>query len=33
MDGTFHKYVFNMDGQCSRLSYDVFLEVCGDDEF
>lgn len=33
MDGTFHKYGFNADGTCSRLSYDVFLEVCGDDEF
>ncbi|CAG7829215.1 unnamed protein product [Allacma fusca] len=33
MDGTYHKYVFNEDGVCSRLTYDVFLEVCGDDDF
>ncbi|CAL8120383.1 unnamed protein product [Orchesella dallaii] len=33
MDGTFHKYVFNSDGQCSRLSFDVFLDVCGDEDF
>ncbi|CAG7826661.1 unnamed protein product, partial [Allacma fusca] len=31
IDGTYHKYFFNEDGVCSRLSYDVFLEVFGDD--
>lgn len=33
LDGTFHKYVFNADGNCNRESFDVFLNVCDDDEF
>lgn len=33
MDGTFHKYVFTTDGNCNREVYDVFLDVCDDDEF
>ncbi|KAI4459709.1 wd-repeat protein interacting with phosphoinosides wipi -related [Holotrichia oblita] len=32
LDGTFHKYVFNSDGNCNREAYDVFLDVCDDDE-
>lgn len=33
LDGTFHKYVFNADGNCNRESFDVFLDVCDDDDF
>jgi len=33
IDGTFHKYVFNVDGGCNRESFDVFLELCQDEEF
>ncbi|XP_043483225.1 WD repeat domain phosphoinositide-interacting protein 4-like [Leptopilina heterotoma] len=33
MDGTFHKYVFTSDGNCNREAYDVFLDVCNDDDF
>uniref|UniRef100_A0A0V0GEV0 Uncharacterized protein n=1 Tax=Triatoma dimidiata TaxID=72491 RepID=A0A0V0GEV0_TRIDM len=33
VDGTFHKYVFNIDGNCNRESYDVYLEIFDDDEF
>lgn len=32
LDGTFHKYVFNADGNCNREAFDVFLDVCDDDE-
>ncbi|KAL7306875.1 hypothetical protein TKK_0001035 [Trichogramma kaykai] len=31
MDGTFHKYVFTGDGNCNREAFDVFLDVCDDD--
>jgi len=27
IDGTFHKYVFTAEGNCSRQTYDVFLEL------
>ncbi|CAL4160484.1 unnamed protein product, partial [Meganyctiphanes norvegica] len=33
VDGTFHKYVFKADGCCNRESFDVFLDLCADDEF
>ncbi|KAF6201597.1 hypothetical protein GE061_003989 [Apolygus lucorum] len=33
VDGTFHKYVFNADGNCNRECYDVFLDIASDDEF
>ncbi|KAL1130235.1 hypothetical protein AAG570_013173 [Ranatra chinensis] len=33
VDGTFHKYVFNADGNCNRESYDVYLDVIDDDQF
>ncbi|XP_066602866.1 WD repeat domain phosphoinositide-interacting protein 4-like [Prorops nasuta] len=33
MDGTFHKYVFNTDGNCNREVFDVFLDVCDDTDF
>ncbi|XP_058807126.1 WD repeat domain phosphoinositide-interacting protein 4-like [Phymastichus coffea] len=33
MDGTFHKYVFTSDGNCNREAFDVFLDICDDDEF
>lgn len=33
MDGTFHKYVFTSEGNCNREAFDVFLDVCDDDEF
>lgn len=32
LDGTFHKYVFSQDGNCNRESFDVFLDVCDDDD-
>ena len=32
LDGTFHKYVFNQDGNCNRDGFDVFLDVYDDDE-
>lgn len=32
LDGTFLKYVFNSDGSCNRVAYDVFLDVCQDDD-
>ncbi|CAH0558946.1 unnamed protein product [Brassicogethes aeneus] len=32
LDGTFHKYVFNDDGNCNREAYDEFLYVGDDDE-
>lgn len=33
LDGTFHKYVFNDDGNCNREAFDVYLDVCDDHEF
>jgi len=33
MDGTYHKYVFTPTGNCNRESFDVFLDVCEDDDF
>ncbi|XP_063979837.1 WD repeat domain phosphoinositide-interacting protein 4-like isoform X2 [Diachasmimorpha longicaudata] len=33
MDGTFHKYVFTSEGNCNREAFDVFLDVCDDDDF
>ncbi|XP_014279828.1 WD repeat domain phosphoinositide-interacting protein 4 isoform X2 [Halyomorpha halys] len=33
VDGTFHKYVFNADGNCNRESYDVYLDIYEEDEF
>ncbi|BES98788.1 unnamed protein product [Nesidiocoris tenuis] len=33
VDGTFHKYVFNADGNCNRECYDIFLEMTPDDDF
>lgn len=32
VDGTFHKYVFNNDGNCNRESYAVYLDVFDDDQ-
>lgn len=32
LDGTFHKYVFKEDGYCNREAYDVYLDVCDDEE-
>ncbi|XP_070536657.1 WD repeat domain phosphoinositide-interacting protein 4-like isoform X2 [Ptychodera flava] len=32
VDGTFHKYVFTPEGNCNRESYDVYLDMCDDDE-
>lgn len=31
IDGTFHKYIFTPDGNCSREAFDIFLEVTRDD--
>ncbi|XP_014209193.1 WD repeat domain phosphoinositide-interacting protein 4 [Copidosoma floridanum] len=33
VDGTFHKYVFTTEGQCNRESFDVYLDVCADEEY
>ncbi|XP_063236542.1 WD repeat domain phosphoinositide-interacting protein 4-like [Bacillus rossius redtenbacheri] len=33
LDGTFHKYVFSADGNCNRQAFDVFLDVCDDEDF
>lgn len=33
MDGTFHKYIFTAEGNCNRQAFDVFLDVCDDDDF
>jgi len=33
VDGTFHKYVFNADGNCNREAFDVYLDVCDDCDF
>lgn len=33
MDGTFHKYVFTPNGNCNRESFDVYLDVCEDEDF
>ncbi|XP_022185258.1 WD repeat domain phosphoinositide-interacting protein 4 [Nilaparvata lugens] len=33
LDGTFHKYVFTADGNCNRESFDVFLNVCDDEDY
>ncbi|CAH2011070.1 unnamed protein product [Acanthoscelides obtectus] len=33
LDGTFHKYVFTSDGICNREAYDVYLDVCDDEDY
>lgn len=33
VDGTFHKYVFTPDGNCNREAFDVYLDICDDDDF
>lgn len=33
VDGTFHKFVFSPDGNCNREAFDVFLDICDDDDF
>ncbi|XP_059474187.1 WD repeat domain phosphoinositide-interacting protein 4-like [Neocloeon triangulifer] len=33
LDGTFHKYVFTTDGNCNREAFDIFLDICEDDDF
>nr|CAH7718466.1 unnamed protein product [Callosobruchus chinensis] len=33
LDGTFHKYVFSSDGICNREAYDVYLDVCDDEDY
>ncbi|CAL8132302.1 unnamed protein product [Orchesella dallaii] len=30
MDGTIHKYAFNSEGLTNQLTFDVFLDACGD---
>ncbi len=32
VDGTFHKYVFTPDGNCNREAFDVYLDICDDDD-
>ncbi|XP_069779376.1 WD repeat domain phosphoinositide-interacting protein 4-like [Narcine bancroftii] len=33
VDGTFHKYVFSPDGNCNREAFDVYQDICDDDDF
>ncbi|KAK2717911.1 hypothetical protein QYM36_006641, partial [Artemia franciscana] len=33
MDGTYHKYVFSASGNCNRESFDIYLDLCEDDDF
>eukprot|EP00072_Mus_musculus_P072278 XP_017174041.1 PREDICTED: WD repeat domain phosphoinositide-interacting protein 4 isoform X1 [Mus musculus] len=33
VDGTFHKYVFTPDGNCNREAFDVYLDICDDEDF
>ncbi|KAL1777223.1 WD repeat domain phosphoinositide-interacting protein 4 isoform X2 [Sigmodon hispidus] len=33
VDWTFHKYVFTPDGNCNREVFDVYLDICDDDDF
>ncbi|NXO05075.1 WIPI4 protein, partial [Rhinopomastus cyanomelas] len=33
VDGTFHKFIFSPDGNCNREAFDVFLDICDDDDF
>uniref|UniRef100_A0A2I2YVD5 WD repeat domain 45 n=1 Tax=Gorilla gorilla gorilla TaxID=9595 RepID=A0A2I2YVD5_GORGO len=33
VDGTFHKYVFTPDGSCNREAFDVYFDICDDDDF
>uniref|UniRef100_A0A8C9GQJ4 WD repeat-containing protein 45 n=1 Tax=Piliocolobus tephrosceles TaxID=591936 RepID=A0A8C9GQJ4_9PRIM len=33
VDGTFHKYVFTPDGNFNREAFDVYLDICDDDDF
>ncbi|XP_006032074.1 WD repeat domain phosphoinositide-interacting protein 4 isoform X1 [Alligator sinensis] len=33
IDGTFHKFVFTPDGSCNREAFDVYLDLCDDDDF
>lgn len=32
LDGTFHKYVFNNDGNCNREAFDQYLDICEEDD-
>jgi WD repeat-containing protein 45 len=32
LDGTFHKYVFTTDGNCNREAFDIFLDICENDD-
>ncbi|XP_078393858.1 LOW QUALITY PROTEIN: WD repeat domain phosphoinositide-interacting protein 4 [Cetorhinus maximus] len=33
VDGTFHKISFTPDGNCNREAFDVYLDICDDDDF
>ncbi|KFO22514.1 WD repeat domain phosphoinositide-interacting protein 4-like [Fukomys damarensis] len=33
VDGTFHKYVFTPDGNCKREAFEVYLDMCEEDDF
>ncbi|CAG0919712.1 unnamed protein product [Notodromas monacha] len=34
LDGTFHRYAFNPDGgKCTRVAFDIFLDLFDEDEF
>uniref|UniRef100_A0A2I3SNA3 WD repeat domain phosphoinositide-interacting protein 4 n=1 Tax=Pan troglodytes TaxID=9598 RepID=A0A2I3SNA3_PANTR len=33
VDGTFHKYIFTPDGSCNREAFDVYFDICDDDDF
>lgn len=32
-DGTFQKFLFSPGGSCNRAAFDVFLDICDDDDF
>lgn len=33
VDGIFYKYVFIFDGNCNREVFDVYFDICDDDDF
>ncbi|XP_068026614.1 WD repeat domain phosphoinositide-interacting protein 4 [Melanerpes formicivorus] len=33
VDGSFHKWVFSPEGNCNREAFDVFLDICDEDDF
>lgn len=33
LDGTFHKFIFSPEGNCNRETFDVFLDICDEEDF